>query len=80
MITNERQERLQLRSFAFICSSSGRRNKARINTYHPPVLRGTASCGRNLEKIGCEGRKELAHTAVRLQLILFSEITCAFSI
>ncbi len=26
----------------------------------------------------CEGRKELAHTIVRLQLILFSEETGAF--
>ncbi len=26
----------------------------------------------------CEGRKELAHTTVRLQLILFSKITGAF--
>jgi hypothetical protein len=26
----------------------------------------------------CEGRKELAHTKVRLQLILFSKVTGAF--
>jgi len=26
----------------------------------------------------CEGRKELAHTVVRLQLILFSKVTGAF--
>jgi hypothetical protein len=30
-----------LRSFAFICASSGR-NKARIYTYHPPTLQGAA--------------------------------------
>jgi hypothetical protein len=32
----------------------------------------------SVEGLYCEGRKELAHTTVRLQLILFSKITGAF--